>query len=811
MLKFAKRHLYSLVVVYLLVTLFFLTFGALRCVREAAAGQQYFDPVSRRLMSLPDDAQFRSVTVGGRVVPGMNPAHVFADNTARDAYFTSNPAERTPFTLISVGEGWQEWSGTAWVSKTQVLTGPRGLKGDTPVKGVDYDDGVTPVKGVDYDDGLTYHPYTAYASDAAGSDFSLTPGTLKYTAQIFSTTVLDPPTESDFSAATWVKFAGDDGYTPVKDTDYFDGAPGKSAYELAVDGGFEGTEEEWIASLKGLKGDSFRPDVVGLEEDRYLYDNEPPDFSYASYDIGMIFFRVGEPGMWSDGFPFRGESAYEVAVRNGFGGTEEDWLASLKAAGVVYETSCDDITSGLCVDADKKIYYFDGENVSEFKITLTAEDIPDLSDTYETKGTSEAAAEAAIEEHALDTELHNASCDPATARDCGFVAPMNSGAPLGPPPEGYSGIAWGSDGTRYRWNVSEGEWEEDTQPGDGLGDATAADVADLFEGEGDCLRADGTKGECGAGTGTGLPAGGTIGQVVIKGEETDTWADVDGAFVAHAPEEYTPQAPTVAGHLEGIEMRFAAMSDRITVAEGQLAFQSGKISAIEALLADLGEGVAPASGPSAWEFSYGDYVTLADNDALTLNYGSGVDWTITGWIYRPSNWTQSTPQYIMSWGAFEANPSFQLFIDDWLVINFAGATHEAADVTSLVGEWMFVVINYGATFDGRRVWINGTQVTNAGFFGPAINVAGALYFGGRSDLNAERYFEGRLSQWAKWNRSLTSDERADLLNCVKTPDQIPTGLAWYLPMDSFAEEVVGITVTNNGATQQSGVVLCEED
>lgn len=33
------------------------------------------------------------------------------------------------------------------------------------------------------------------------------------------------------------------------------GADGKSAYEIAVEYGFEGTEEEWLASLKGEKGD----------------------------------------------------------------------------------------------------------------------------------------------------------------------------------------------------------------------------------------------------------------------------------------------------------------------------------------------------------------------------------------------------------------------------------------------------------------------------------------------------------------------------------------------------------------------------
>lgn len=56
-----------------------------------------------------------------------------------------------------------------------------------------------------------------------------------------------------------------------------DGAPGKSAYEIAKDNGFDGTEQEWLESL------------------------------------------VGEEG----------KSAYEVAKDNGFEGTEEEWLQSL--------------------------------------------------------------------------------------------------------------------------------------------------------------------------------------------------------------------------------------------------------------------------------------------------------------------------------------------------------------------------------------------------------------------------------------------------------------------------------------------------
>ncbi len=59
---------------------------------------------------------------------------------------------------------------------------------------------------------------------------------------------------------------------------------GKSAYDIAVENGFVGTELEWLESLKGKDGE------------------------YAG----------------------AGKSAYEIAVENGFVGTEQEWLASLK-------------------------------------------------------------------------------------------------------------------------------------------------------------------------------------------------------------------------------------------------------------------------------------------------------------------------------------------------------------------------------------------------------------------------------------------------------------------------------------------------
>jgi hypothetical protein len=96
---------------------------------------------------------------------------------------------------------------------------------------------------------------------------------------------------------------GNPGYTPVKDTDYFDG---KSAYQIAVDLGYTGTQQEWVDSLKGDRG------VDGL----------------SAYEIWTL---IGNTGTEYDYIDFlKGLSAYDVAVNNGFVGTEAEWLLSLK-------------------------------------------------------------------------------------------------------------------------------------------------------------------------------------------------------------------------------------------------------------------------------------------------------------------------------------------------------------------------------------------------------------------------------------------------------------------------------------------------
>ncbi len=80
-----------------------------------------------------------------------------------------------------------------------------------------------------------------------------------------------------------------------------DGTDGLSAYELAIVGGFQGTEVEWMNSLRG---------EAGLDGE----DGEDGE--------------VGEDGLIGT----NGENAYELAILAGFEGTLEEWLVSLMGA-----------------------------------------------------------------------------------------------------------------------------------------------------------------------------------------------------------------------------------------------------------------------------------------------------------------------------------------------------------------------------------------------------------------------------------------------------------------------------------------------
>ena len=96
--------------------------------------------------------------------------------------------------------------------------------------------------------GSSSYTYVAYASDASGSGFSLTPSdTLKYRAEIHSETAIESPDTDDFSGAVWVKYIGNDGQ---------EGAEGKSAYQLWLEQeGNEGKSlDDFFNAYRGADG-----------------------------------------------------------------------------------------------------------------------------------------------------------------------------------------------------------------------------------------------------------------------------------------------------------------------------------------------------------------------------------------------------------------------------------------------------------------------------------------------------------------------------------------------------------------------------
>lgn len=92
---------------------------------------------------------------------------------------------------------------------------------------------------------------------------------------------------------------------------------GKSAFEIAVEHGFVGTETEWLESLRGTDGKDGLPGKDGA-------DGLPRrDGTNGKNGVDGKNRTDGISG--SDG-----KSAYIIAVEHGFSGTENEWLQSLK-------------------------------------------------------------------------------------------------------------------------------------------------------------------------------------------------------------------------------------------------------------------------------------------------------------------------------------------------------------------------------------------------------------------------------------------------------------------------------------------------
>jgi hypothetical protein len=172
----------------------------------------------------------------------------------------------------------------------------------------------------------------------------------------------------------WIELGNVGDYTDFLEWLKIKGDTGSSAYEIALELGFVGTEAQWILSLKGEKGDIGETGTQGTQgiqgvqglkgEIGLTGETGPQGLQGIKGDTGLkgdtgstgatgatgsqgiqgIQGETGSQGIKGDkgdtgdtgSTGITGKSAYEVAVQNGFVGTEADWIESIKNIEVDY-------------------------------------------------------------------------------------------------------------------------------------------------------------------------------------------------------------------------------------------------------------------------------------------------------------------------------------------------------------------------------------------------------------------------------------------------------------------------------------------
>lgn len=94
-----------------------------------------------------------------------------------------------------------------------------------------------------------------------------------------------------------------------------DGKDGKSAYEIAVENGYEGTEKEWLASLKGQDG------VDGKDGDK---GDKGDAFVFSDFTKEQLASLKGEKGEKGDPFTFADFTTEQLASLKGEKGDKGD-------------------------------------------------------------------------------------------------------------------------------------------------------------------------------------------------------------------------------------------------------------------------------------------------------------------------------------------------------------------------------------------------------------------------------------------------------------------------------------------------------
>lgn len=201
-----------------------------------------------------------------------------------------------------------------------------------------------------------------------------------------------------------------------------------------------------------------------------------------------------------------------------------------------------------------------------------------------------------------------------------------------------------------------------------------------------------------------------------------------------------------------------------------------------------------------------DYVTITDNDALTI---PDSDYTVAGWVKLTGN--AGSAEHIVfdnfaggsgCWWEIIIGESSSSFGDD-IRLSAQDDDGTALDATSTSNpfasntNWTHIIVQRSGTT--HTTYINNSSVASANVSAFDACNGGAVVFGRWSDAAPGAYLNGSLAEWAKWGRALSSAEMAGLANGF-SPNCYP-GFQWLTPMvRDYNELAKGIAVTNSGST-----------
>lgn len=159
------------------------------------------------------------------------------------------------------------------------------------------------------------------------------------------------------------------------------GKDGLSAYEIAVKNGFVGTVSDWLESLKGADGLPGKDGINGVDGKDGKAGRDGVDGQNG------IDGKDGRDGV--DGQ--NGLSAYEIAVENGFTGSEEEWMQSITPDLSPYITRVevlkivDDKVNSSAPDLSPYVTRVETQKLVESKFQTVESDLTALENTVNTE------------------------------------------------------------------------------------------------------------------------------------------------------------------------------------------------------------------------------------------------------------------------------------------------------------------------------------------------------------------------------------------------------------------------------------------